>query len=102
MGSHKIARELIRWMVENLIRRAALNKFSTTQNADSMTQASDRIEVVRDIQYRGPELLIDFFQKREQLELCKQVQRAGRLIGNQQRGPVKDRHGQDDPLRLSN
>ena len=58
----------------------------------------DHAEVVGDQQDRHAELVAAGAQQVEDLRLDGDVERGGRLVGDQQRGPAGERHGDHHPL----
>src|SRR5713101_6798054 len=107
-GVQRIARErgdeflrvgLLR-RAENLLRWAAFHDLTRVQNYDSMAQGRDREQIVRDIEDPHFELAVQPSEEAKNFGLRNGVKRAGGLIGDQERGPVRNGHRDNDPLSL--
>ena len=81
--------------------RAVLDDLAVLHHADPLRDLAHDAEVVGDEQKRHAEPRLDVFQQRDDLRLHGDVERRGRLVGNQQIGLVGERHGDHDALALA-
>ena len=70
-------------------------------HVDAVGHAAHDAKVVRDQQHGHAELALQRLQELEDLRLDGDVERGGRLVGDQQIGLVGQRHGDHDPLTLA-
>ena len=86
---------------EDLARRAALDDLAVIHDADPVGHLAHDAEIVGDQQHRHVELVLELEQQVEDLRLDGDVERGGRLVGDQQVGLVGERHGDHHPLPLA-
>ena len=63
-----------------------------------MRGAGDDAEIMGDQEDGDAEIALQLDQEAEDLRLDGDIERGGRLVGNQQRRPAHQRHGDHDPL----
>ena len=80
-------------MVEHVGHRAVLDDAPGIHHGDLVGQARHHGEVVADPDQRGAGLAHQLLHFREDLRLDRHVQRGGRLVRNDQVGPVQHRNG---------
>ena len=85
---------------EHLLHRALLDDLAVVHDADDVGDAPHDAEVVGDEQQAHAEPLADVGQQFEDLRLHRHVERGGRLVGDQQVGLVRKRHGDHHALAL--
>jgi hypothetical protein len=83
---------------ENLACRRAFDDPARIHDGDAVAHARDDAEVVRDEQHAHAGLALDVLQKLEVLRLDRDVERGGRLVGDQQRRIAGERDRAGDPL----
>jgi hypothetical protein len=66
-----------------------------------MAQPLDGSDVVRDVQDRYARLHVQALEQVEDLAPRARIERAGRLVGDHQPGPVQHRDGYRHALRLA-
>ena len=86
---------------EHALDRALLDDLALLHHADAVGELAHDAEVVGDEQKRHAEPLLDVLQQRDDLRLHGDVERGGRLVGDQQIGLVGERHGDHDALALA-
>ena len=86
---------------EQRLRRAALDDLAAGHDADPVGEFFDDAEVVGDHQDRHAHALLQVAQQRQDLGLDGDVERRGRLVGDQQVRLVGERHGDHHPLPLA-
>ncbi len=85
---------------EDLLGRATLDDLAVLHHADPVGEAPHDAEVVGDEEHAHPLLALQLGQKLEDLRLDRDVERGRRFVGDQQVGPVRQRHGDHHPLAL--
>ena len=85
-------------LVENLIQRAALHNLSGVHDVHALAQLGNHAQVVRDHDDGGVLLVGDVPQQIQNLRLHRHVQRGGRLVGDDEPRPARQRAGDDDSL----
>ena len=86
---------------QQLARGADLHELAGPQHRHAVGDFRDHAEVVRDEQHAGAVLAHELADQREDLRLRRDVERRGRLVGDQQRGLEHQRHRDHDPLPLA-
>ncbi len=80
---------------------ALLDDLAFLHHADLLRDLAHDAEVVGDEQQRHAEPLLDVLQQLDDLRLHGDVERGGRLVGDEQIGLVGERHGDHDALALA-
>jgi hypothetical protein len=83
---------------EHLAGGAGLHQLPGVHHGHPLTGLGDDGEVVGDEDQREAELLLEVGQQGHHLLLERDVQRRGRLVGDEQLGPAGDRHRDHHPL----
>src|SRR6202030_3759779 len=86
---------------KNARHRARFDDLAVLHHADAVGELAHDAEVVGDEQKRHAEPLLDVLQQRDDLGLHRDVERGGRLAGDQEIGLVGERHGDHDALALA-
>ena len=86
---------------EDLLDRPLLDDLAVVHDADHVGDAAHDAEIMGDEQQAHAEPGADFGQQRQDLRLHGDVERGGRLVGDQQIGLVGERHRDHDPLALA-
>ena len=86
---------------EDLSHLALLDDAAMLHHADRVGETAHEPEVVRDEQHRHAVGFLKPLEQRENLRLNSDVERGGRLVGDQQIGLVGERHGDHDALTLA-
>ena len=86
---------------EDVVRRAALDDLAVIHHAYPVGHLAHDAEIVGDEQHRHVEFGLELEQQVEDLRLDGDVERGGRLIGDEQVGLVGERHGDHHPLPLA-
>ena len=81
--------------------RAGLDDLAGLHHRDAVGDAADDAEVVGDEQHRHALGLLHLGEQVEDLGLDGDVERGGRLVGDQDVGAVGQRHGDHHPLALA-
>ncbi len=81
--------------------RALLDDLARGHHADALGDLPHDAEVVGDEQHRHAQAPLQLFEKLEDLRLHGDVERGGRLVGDEQVGLVGERHGDHHPLALA-
>ena len=79
---------------------ACFDNLALAHDKHVVGDAPDDVEVVGDEQHRHAEPGLQVFQERKDLRLHGDVERRGRLIGDQEIGTIGQRHGDHHPLAL--
>ncbi|MCY1383570.1 hypothetical protein D9M69_717110 [compost metagenome] len=87
--------------LEHLVHRTALHHFAGIHHRHPVTERSHYPQVVGDKQNRQVLLPCQLAQQSDDLRLHGDVQRRGRLIGDQQFRPTGQRHGNHHSLQLT-
>jgi hypothetical protein len=90
----------VRW-VRNLRGRACLHDLALVHHRDAVGHAGDDGEVMGDQEEAHALLGHEPLQQVEDLRLRGDVERGGRLIGDQEPRVQRDGHGDADPLALA-
>ncbi len=78
-----------------------LHQFAVAQHGDPVRDLGHHAEIMSDEEHAGSMLALQFADETKDLRLSRDVQRSGRLVGDQQ-GRLQDQgHGDHDPLALS-
>ena len=85
-------------VVEHVVDRALLDEPPGVQHADALAHLRDHLEVVADEEDARVELLAQHRDEVEHLRLDRRVQPGGRLVEDQQRGVLGQRHRDHDAL----
>ena len=75
-----------------------LDEPARVEDADAVTHLRDRAEVVADEEHRGIELRLELGDEVEDLGLDRRVEAGRRLVEDQERGILGERHRDHDPL----
>ncbi len=86
---------------ENLLDGAVLDDLAVLHHADALRDLAHDAEIVGDEQKRHVQPRLDVLQERDDLRLHGDVERGGRLVGDQQIGLVGERHGDHHALALA-
>ena len=86
---------------ENFLGRAALHDLAVLHHAGAVRHLAHDAEIVRDEQHRHMQLALQVLQKVEDLRLDRHVERGRRLVGDEQIGLVRERHGDHHALALA-
>ena len=86
---------------EDVGRRAALDDLAVIHDAHPVGHLAHDAEIVGDEQHRHVELGLELGEQLEDLRLDGDVERSGRLVGDEQVGLVGERHGDHHPLTLA-
>ena len=79
---------------------ALLYQAAVFHHRHAVGKAAHQVQVVRDHQHRHAVLAAQVFQQRQDLPAQADVQRGGGLVGQQQLGLARQRHGDHRPLAL--
>ena len=85
---------------QHLLLGAAFDLAPELQHHHLVGDVGHHAEVVRDEQHRRARCLLQLANQAEDLGLRRHVQRRGRLVADQQRGPKNERDGDHDALAL--
>ena len=80
---------------------ALLDDLALLHDADAVGELAHDAEIVGDEQHRHAEPLLRFLQQFQDLRLHRDVERGGRLVGDQQIRLVRQRHGDHHALALA-
>ncbi len=86
---------------EHALDRALFDDLPRLHHADPLRDPAHDAEVVGDEQKRHAEPLLQIFQQRQDLRLHGDVERRGRLVGDEEVGLVGERHGDHHALALA-
>ena len=86
---------------EHALDGAVLDDLAVLHHADPLRDLSHDAEVMGDEQKRHVQPRLDFLKQRDDLRLHGDVERGGRLVGDQQIGLVGERHRDHHALALS-
>src|SRR4051794_7312810 len=86
---------------ENALDRPLLDDLALLHHADGIGELAHDAEVVRDEQHRHAEPRLQLLEQFENLRLHRDVERGGRLVGDQQVGLVGERHRDHHALALA-
>ena len=86
---------------EHRLGRARLDDLALVHDADPVGHLADDAEIVGDQQQRHAEAALQALQQLQDLGLDGDVERRGRLVGDQEVGLVGQRHGDHHPLALA-
>ena len=87
--------------VKMALRAACLDDLAIGHDADPVGHLAHDAEIVGDEQHGHVELGLELQQELEDLRLDGDVERRGRLVGDEQVGLVGERHGDHHPLPLA-
>ena len=88
-------------LAEDALDLALLDDLAVLHHADPVGDLAHDAEVVGDEQKRHAEPLLQILQQRDDLRLHGDVERGGRLVGDQEIGLVGERHGDHHALALA-
>ena len=100
-GGHQRPRVRMRRGLEQHLGRALLDDAAGVQHRDLVAQVVDHREVVADQQVGHAELLLQVLQQVQHLRLHRDVERADRLVGDDQARPRDQRARDRDALALA-
>ena len=86
---------------EDLRDRALLDDLAVLHHADPLRDLAHDAEIVGDEQQRHVRAGLQVLQQRDDLRLHRDVERGGRLVGDEQIGLVGERHGDHHALPLA-
>ncbi len=86
---------------EHLGRRARLDDQPVLHHGDIVGEAAHDAEIMRDEQHRHAVPGLQVLEQREDLRLHRDIEGGGRLVGDEQVGPVGERHGDHHALALA-
>ena len=78
-----------------------LHDLALMENGDAIANSGDRREIVRDVKNGHSGGPIQFAKERQNFGLRDHIESAGGFIGDEQRGTMHDRHGNEHALCLS-
>ena len=87
--------------LEHLLDRPGLDDPAPGHHAHPVRDLAHDGQIVGDQQQRHPEALLEVLQQLQDLRLDGDVERGGRLVGDQQVGLVRERHRDHHPLALA-
>ena len=80
---------------------ALLDDLAVLHHAKPIGDPAHDAEVMGDEQQRHAEPLLDVLEKLDDLRLHRDIERGGRLVGDQEVGLIGERHGDHDALALA-
>ncbi len=86
---------------EDFLHRALLDDLALFHHAYAVGDLPDDAEIVRDEKHRHAEAALQFFQELQDLRLHGDIERGGRLVGDEQFRFVRKRKRDHDALALS-
>ena len=86
------------WAVEDLAGCPGLDDATRIHHDHPRAEAGDHREVVGDQDDRHPPLAVEIAQQLDDRGLDRNVERGGRLVGDQERGLIRQSHGDHGPL----
>ena len=101
LGGEQLARVLVGRGGEYLPVEARLDDLAVGHHADAIGHVADDAEVVGDEQHGHVQLRLQILEQLQNLRLDGDVQRRGRLVGDQQLRLVGQRHGDHHALALA-
>ena len=101
LGRQQLARIGVLGRLEDVGGQALLDDLALVHDVDAVGHLAHDAEVVRDPQHGHVHLVLQALQQLEDLRLDGDVERGGRLVGDQQVGLVGERHGDHDALALA-
>ena len=87
--------------LEDVLDRPLLDDLAVLHHAHDVGEPAHDAEVMGDEQHRHAEPLLQFLEQREDLRLHGDVERRGRLVGDQEVGLVGERHRDHHALALA-
>ncbi len=100
-GGEQMARVVVLRIGEDLFHRSGLDDLALGHDADTVGEFAHDAEVVGDEEHGHAVLALQLAQEFEDLRLDRDVERGGRLVGDQQFGPIGERHGDHHTLTLA-
>ncbi len=88
-------------LAEDLLDRSLFDDLALVHDADAVGDLAHDAEVMGDEQHRHAEPGLQVLQQLQDLRLHRDIERGGRLVGDQQFGFVGERHRDHDALALS-
>ena len=85
-------------VLEHRLDGTLLDEPAGVEDADAVAHLRDRAEVVADEEHRGLELRLELGDEVEDLRLDRRVEAGRRLVEDQERGILGERHRDHDPL----
>ena len=101
LGCEERPRIRVRWRAEDLFNGALFDDFACLHHADLLRYLAHNPEIVRDEQQRHAKPALKVAQQLDDLCLHGDVERRGRLVGDEQIGLISERHGDHDALTLA-
>ena len=87
--------------LENLLDAVHLDDTALLHHRDIVGELAHDRQIMGDEQHRHAVARLQILQKREDLRLDCDVERRGRLVGDEEIGPVGERHGDHHALTLA-
>ncbi len=100
-GGKQVLGVVVLGVLEDLPRRSLLDDLALRHDADAVGDASDDAEIMSDEQHAHAVFGLQAGQQFEDLRLNGDVERRRRLVGDQELGPVGERHGDHHALALA-
>ena len=100
LGGKQRSRVRMTRIGEHARRLASLDDLSVLHHDHVVGDAPDNVEVVGDEQHRHAELGLEILEQLKDLRLHGDVERRRRLVGDQEIGPIGERHRDHHPLAL--
>ena len=80
-------------MAEDIVQGSAFHHLAVVEHDDLIGHIGDDAEIMGDHQQRHAQFGLEILDQLQDLGLDGDVERRGRLVGNQQAGPADQRHG---------
>ena len=100
-GGDEGARILVLRTPQDVVRRPLLDQLALPHHRDAVGDLRHHAEIMRDEQDGGAVAALQLLEQAQDLRLGGDVERGGRLVGNDERGFQRQRHGDHDPLALA-
>ena len=85
-------------IAQDIFRQALLHDLAGVHDQYAAADLVDDSQIVGDQQDRGPGLPVDPLQKLQHMRLCRDIQRSGGLVSDEELGPGDDAHCDHDTL----
>ena len=97
-GAHEADGVRVARVVEHQLHRPLLDETARVEDADALAHLRDHAEVVADEERRGVELVLQVGDQVEHLRLDRRVEAGRRLVEDQERRVLGERHRDQDAL----
>ena len=87
--------------VQDLVRRAHLDEQAMLHHGDPISDVGDHAEIMGDEQHAGVVARLKLLDQLQDLRLCRDIERRGRLVGDQNLRIERQRHRDHCPLTLT-